>query len=180
MLLLMSGLCQADEYRCWLNGFSGSNIVASVPSGSEEGKIISGNISATAEYLIDGLNNVWVYGPNGRYRFEVRPEGFGYIFDMARTADDEGLIRAISTFTSCKYVSSEDIVREKLLIRKNEEKELNYRSEVESFDLQHELQRVSPVGDDVVARMLREAVESESDPELRMLLWKQYLQYRGS
>ena len=34
--------------------------------------------------------------------------------------------------------------------------------------------------DDIVARQLREAAETESDPELREKLWQEYLQYKNA
>lgn len=42
----------------------------------------------------------------------------------------------------------------------------------------HPKNRFDPKNDDIVARQLREAAESESDPELREKLWKEYEKYK--
>lgn len=49
---------------------------------------------------------------------------------------------------------------------------------LEEFDLMSELQKVDPSGDDMGAQTLRQAAISESDPELKMFFWEEYLRYR--
>ena len=43
---------------------------------------------------------------------------------------------------------------------------------------QHPKNRYDPEKDDIVARQLREAAEGETDPQLRVKLWKEYEQYK--
>jgi len=44
--------------------------------------------------------------------------------------------------------------------------------------IRHPKSRFDPKNDDIVARQLREAAESEKDPELREKLWKEYEKYK--